>query len=155
MLEAVPDRVRFDYEILVAGRPVGRWQGRAWTDTGTVTLEGQTYTLRGDDGQFSLFDGDGNFVVTADRRRRREWRLVSRDEIFVFRRPRWWRQRYDLVRGGEVAGWVRQRGVWKPVVEASLPELPLVAQVFAVAVVLCTWEGELLWLTLGTSALPW
>jgi len=131
------------YDIAVDGQPVARWDGSVWRNGGSFTVQGQRYQVRGNlwGSEFTMTDGSGATVAAAGKVTRREWTVVTGGQTYQFRRPSWWRQRFDLLLGRQPVGFVRRPSSWRSTVQAELPTMPMAAQVFTVAVALTTWDA--------------
>ena len=132
------------YAIEVDGRRVTTWDGSWWRAGGTFTLDGRSYSVRGNawGTEFTMADGTGIVVATAARLGRRTWTVTADGQTYQFRRPSYWRHEERLVVGDREVGTVRRTSMWRSDVEAELPGLPVPAQIFTVAVVLTRWDRD-------------
>jgi hypothetical protein len=133
------------YEITCDDRPVCTWKPKVFLRAGTFVLDGRRYDVaRGWIGhRYRLLDDAGGLVAEADGVGGLTWTLEISGETdgvrHTFQRPSLFRRDQMLVVDGAPAGTVRRTSVWRDEVEADLPGLPLLVQVFVLVSLLAVW----------------
>ena len=132
------------YDIVADGERVASWRGSAWTSGGIVELAGRRYDVRGNlwGSTFGMVDESGTRMASADRVGSKSWTIEADGVTYRFRRVSPWRHEEELHAGGVRVGSVRRTSIWRSDAVADLPGLPLAVAVFAVAVVLTTWDSD-------------
>lgn len=136
--------LRSRYHIVVDGAQVATWEGSTWRTGGIVELAGRRHQVRANlwGTTFEMVDDAGTLLASARRVGRKDWTVEAGATTYQFRRASFWRQEQELLAGGQRVGFVRRTGIWRGDVVADLPGLPLAVEVFALAVVLATWDSE-------------
>jgi hypothetical protein len=132
------------YELVVDGLPITLWEGRVWRSGGTFELAGRRYDVAANflGSRFEMADDDGATVAAAERVGRKRWSVDAGGRIYRFQRTSWWRQEELLLADDRPVGSIRRTSSWRSGVVAELPDVPLVIQVFVVAVVLNMWDSQ-------------
>jgi hypothetical protein len=132
------------YDIALDGRPVASWSPKFWRNGGEITLAGHAYRVDATTftNRFTMTDGSGRTVATAEKAGRKHWTVVADGKPHRFRRSSIWGNQQDLLVGDHAVGSIRRSGFWTSKVEADLPTLSLPAQVFAVGVMISTWDSQ-------------
>ena len=132
------------YDIVAGGRPVATWDASAWRSGGRLEIEGRSHEVRANlwRGNWSMTDDGGSVVATATGVGRRTWTVTADGVSHEFRRGSWWRYEVDLLAAGAAVGSVRRPRVWRSDAVADLPGVPLDVGIFALAVVLATWDND-------------
>ncbi|WP_238016233.1 hypothetical protein KZZ52_28660 [Dactylosporangium sp. AC04546] len=135
---------RGGYEIAADGRPVTTWNPKLWHTGGDFVLAGRQYKVRANAwaSKFSMEDGSGMIVASAERVGRKEWTISSDGQVYRFRRASIWRHEEELLSGDGRIGSVRRVSVWSHDTVADLPGLPLPVQVFALGVIVTKWDRQ-------------
>ncbi|MET7396666.1 hypothetical protein ABZS66_24610 [Dactylosporangium sp. NPDC005572] len=145
MLQATRTSIwRGGYEIVADGRPITTWNPKLWRTGGDFVLGGRQYQVRsnGWGSRYSMEDGSGMTVASAERVGRKEWTISSDGQVYRFRRVSIWRHEEELLSGDGRIGSVRRLSVWRSDTVADLPGLPLPVQVFALGVIVTTWDNQ-------------
>jgi hypothetical protein len=134
------------YEITLDGRPLTTWTSRTWWSGGSFDLDGRRFEVHnnvwGDRFDVSASAEDGEQVAAADRVGRRRWNVQADGHRYEFERVSGWSGEQALLDGGgQRVGSIRRVRPFRPDAEADLPGVPLLVQVFALIVVLETWES--------------
>ncbi len=118
------------------------WSESAWRNGGRFVLGGRPYEVKSNlwASRYTLLADDGTTVASAERVGRKDWTIEADRVTYQFRRVSAWRQEEELTIGGQPVGSVRRTSMWGGGAVADLPGLPAVVAVFAVAVVLTTWD---------------
>ena len=130
------------YDLVVDGRPLTSFDRSTWRTGGRFELDGRGYELRSNlwASTYTLVADDGSPVATANRVGRKEWTVEAGSTTHTFRRVSAWRHEEELHVGGQRVGSVRRTSVWGGDAVADLPGLPPVVAVFALAVLLTSWD---------------
>jgi len=130
------------YELEQGGEPLATLERSAWRNGGRFVLGGRTYEVKSNTwaSSYTLVADDGTTVASAERVNRKDWTVEADRVIYQFRRASVWREEQELTIGGQPVGSVRRTSMWGGGAVADLPGMPLVVAVFAVAVVLTTWD---------------
>ena len=149
-----PSRWRQQWDVARDGALLARFDQATFRNRGRFTLDGRDHLVKGlgigtryalhaarvDGGEAS---DSGPVLAEAARVGRKDWSITSGGRTFHFRRRSMWRPDQDLVDDtGEVVGSIRRAGLWNLTAEADLPGLPDPVAVFAVLVVVLTWEAS-------------
>lgn len=133
------------YEITLDGRPLTTWTRRpVWTG-GSFNLDGRRFDVHSNvwGGRFDLSAEDGQQVAAADRVGRKRWNVQADGHRYEFERVSAWSGEQSLLDGGgQQVGSIRRVSPWRAAAAADLPGVPLLVQVFALVVVLATWEAQ-------------
>ncbi|MBF9129621.1 hypothetical protein I0C86_11695 [Plantactinospora sp. S1510] len=132
------------YEISVDGRTVTTWDSTFWKAGGSFELDGQHYQVRGNawGSRYTLLDAADTTVASADRVGRKRWAVEAGGQTYHFQRASLWSNEQELQIGGRRVGSAKRTSFWRGDVVADLPGLPLPVQIFAVGVVITTWEQQ-------------
>ena len=87
-----------------------------------------------------MVDPEGVLVASAARLGRKEWTVEAGATTYQFRRASLWRSEEQLRVGGQPTGSIRRTSLWKGDATADLPGMPPLVALFALAVVLTTWD---------------
>ena len=130
------------YELELNGEPLATFERSVWRGGGRFVMGGRPYEVTSNlwASSYTLVAGDGATVATARRVGRKDWTIEADRVVYTFRRASVWRQEEELTLGGQPVGSVRRTSSWGGGAVADLPGMPPVVAVFAVAVVLTTWD---------------
>jgi hypothetical protein len=133
---------RNDYEITADGHTRAVFTGSLWRGGGTLVVDGRSYELRSSTwaSSYTLVDDSGAVVASAERVGRKEWSIEAGGATHTFRRSSMWSQKQEHVVQGMPMGSIRRTSTWRGDAEADLPALPGLFALFAVTVVLTTWD---------------
>jgi hypothetical protein len=132
------------YDITVDGNQVATWSQAFWRNGGDITVAGHTYRVEGAAfrNRYRMVDPLGAEVATAEKAGRKHWTVFADGKPHRFRRASLFGNRQELLIGDQPVGSIRKTGFWGTKVEADLPTLSLPAQVFAVGVMITTWDRQ-------------
>jgi hypothetical protein len=133
------------YEITLDGRPLTTWTPRTMRTGGSFDLDGRRFDVHSNlwGGRFGLSVEHGEQVAAADRVGRKRWSVQAEGHRYEFERVSAWSgERSLLDSGGQQVGSIRRVSPWRAAAAADLPGVPLLVQVFALVVVLATWEAR-------------
>lgn len=134
------------YDITVDGRHVASWNQTFWRSGGDIDLAGRPFRIDATSftNRFTMTDASGRVVATAEKPGRKHWTVEADGAPHRFRRTSFWGSRQDLLAAGgeQVVGSIRKAGFLGSRVEADLPTLSLPAQIFAVGVMVTTWDRQ-------------
>ena len=130
------------YELTDDGQPLATFERSVWRGGGWFVVDGARYEVSSNlwASTYTLLAADGAPLATAHRVGRTEWTVEAGGTTYRFRRRSMWREEEELQVAGQRAGSVRRTSMWGGGAVAELPGLPQVVAVFAVAVVLTTWD---------------
>jgi hypothetical protein len=130
------------YELTADGQPLATFVRSVWRGGGWYVVDGARYEVRSNlwASTYTLLAVDGTPLAMARRVGRREWTVEAGGTTHRFRRRSMWRQEEEMLVAGRRVGSVRRTSIWGGGAVAELPGLPQVVAVFAVAVVLTTWD---------------
>jgi hypothetical protein len=133
---------RSDYEVALDGEPFATYSRSAWRGGGVLDVAGRGYELRSNlwATSYTLVDDGGSLVASAQRAGRKDWSIDAGGVTYAFRRSSTWSQEQEHVVQGMRMGSVRRTSTWRGNAVADLPGLPPLVALFAVAVVLTTWD---------------
>jgi hypothetical protein len=133
---------RSDYEISLDGRAFATYARSSWRGGGVLDVDGRPYQVRSNGWAttYTMVDEGGALVASAARVGRKDWTVDAAGVTHRFRRTSPWRMDHELVVQGLPMGSVRRLSVWKGDLVADLPGLSPLVAVFAVAVVITTWD---------------
>jgi hypothetical protein len=133
---------RNEYEITSEGRPPAVFTGSLWRGGGVLVVEGRRYEVRSSAWatSYSLVDDGGATVAAARRVGRRDWSIDAGGVVHAFRRSSMWSLEQEHVVHGVPMGTIRRTSMWRGDAVADLPRLPPLLALFAVTVVLTTWD---------------
>lgn len=133
---------RSRWEVARDGVPLLTLDGSTWSGGGHFELAGRRYDIPTNwlGSRYRLESG-GAVVAEAARVGRKDWTLTADGRTHRFRRRSIWRPDQEMVdTSGTVLGGVRRTGTWGRGAEADLPGLAEPVAVFALGVVLLSWE---------------
>lgn len=132
------------YEIVENGRRIATWERSLWTTGGTVEVGGRRYTVRANllGGTSTMVEIGGARVGTAHTVGHKDWTIEADGATYHFRRALAWRHEEQLHDRGRRLGAVRRTSIWRDDASANLPGLPRTVEVFALVLVLTTWEWD-------------
>jgi hypothetical protein len=130
------------YELELDGEPLATFERSVWRNGGRFVVGGRPYEVTSNlwASSYTLVADDGSTVASAQRVGRKDWTVEADRVTYQFRRASVWRQEEELTLGGQPVGSVKRTSMWGGGAVADLPGLPPVVAVFAVAVVLTTWD---------------
>jgi hypothetical protein len=133
---------RNDYEITVDGRPLAVFTGSLWRGGGALVVDGLHYAVQSStwSTSYTLVDDAGTLVASAQRVGRKEWTIDADGVAHAFRRSSAWSLEQEHLVQGMPVGTVRRTSMWRGDAVADLPMLPALVAVFALVVVLTTWD---------------
>ena len=134
---------RNDYEIAAEGRPLAAFTGSLWRGGGALVVEGRHhYEVRSSAWAtaYSLAGDGGALVASAQRVARKDWSIDAAGVTYAFRRSSMWSLEQEHVVQGMPMGTIRRTSMWRGDAVADLPGLPPLVALFAVVVVLTTWD---------------
>lgn len=133
---------RNDYEITDDGAPLAVLNGSLWRGGGTLAVDGRRYEVRSNAWatSYTLVDDAGAQVAAATRVGRKDWSIDAGGLTFAFRRSSMWSMAQEHVVQGMPMGSIRRTSTWRGDAVADLPGLPALVALFAIAVVLTTWD---------------
>ena len=133
---------RNDYEITADGRPLAVLNGSLWRGGGTLVVDGRRYGVRSSTWatSYTLVDDGGALVASARRIGRKDWSIDAGGLTYAFRRSSMWSMEQQHVVQGMPMGSIRRTSAWRGDAVADLPGLPALVALFAVTVVLTTWD---------------
>lgn len=130
------------YELVLDGEPLATFERSAWRNAGRFVLGGRAYEVKSNTwaSSYTLVADDGTTVASAERVNRKDWTVEADRVVYQFRRASVWREEQDLTIGGQPVGSVKRTSMWGGGAVADLPGMPPLVAVFAVTVVLTTWD---------------
>ena len=130
------------YDLALDGQPLASFDKSTWRTGGSFVVDGRPYEVRSNlwASTYSLVADDGSLVATANRVGRKEWTVEAGTATHTFRRVSPWRHEEELHVGGQRVGSIKRTSVWGGDAVADLPGLPAPIAVFALAVVLTSWD---------------
>lgn len=130
------------YVVSVNGQPAAEWKGPAWRTPGGVIVAGEFFPVEAARwaNRFTMFDRAGMPIGLADHVGRRDWTAFVDGRHHQFRRPSLFGTTMLHVGADRDVGWLRRKSSWTGGIEAELPTLSLLAQVFIAGAVLTTWD---------------
>jgi hypothetical protein len=133
---------RNDYEITADGRPVAVFTGSLWRGGGALTVDGRRYEVKSSTWatSYTLVDDAGAVVAEAQRIGRKDWSIDAGGATHAFRRSSAWSLEQEHVVQGMPMGAIRRTSMWRGDAVADLPGLPSLVALFAITVVLTTWD---------------
>jgi hypothetical protein len=133
---------RNDYELSADGRPLALFTGSLWRGGGALVVDGRRYEVRSSAWatSYSLVDDGGALVAAARRVGRKDWSIVAGGVVHSFRRSSMWTLEQEHVVHGMPMGTIRRTSMWRGDAVADLPGLPPLLALFAITVVLTTWD---------------
>jgi len=133
---------RNDYEIAADGRPLAVFNGSLWRGGGELVLDGRRYEVRSSTWatSYTLVDDGGALVASAQRVGRKEWSIDTGGVTHAFRRSSAWSLEQEHVVQGMTMGAIKRTSMRRGDAVADLPGLPPLVAVFAITVVLTTWD---------------
>ena len=133
---------RSDYEVSVDDRPFATFARSAWRGGGAIEADGRHYDLRSNGWltDYTLADEGGTVLASAHRVGRKDWTVDADGVTYRFRRASVWRMDQELHQQGMPVGSIRSTSIWRGDAVADLPGMPPLAALFALTVVLSTWE---------------
>jgi hypothetical protein len=133
---------RNDYEFTAEGRPLAVFNGSLWRGGGALVVDGRRYEVRSTAWatSYTLVDEAGAVVATATRVGRKDWSIDAERVTYAFRRSSMWSLEQEHVVQGMPMGTIRRTSMWRGDAVADLPRLPPLVALFAVTVVLTTWD---------------
>ena len=148
-----PSMWRQHWDVARDGAVIARYEQSTFRQRGRFTLDGRDHLVKGlgIGTRYALYaarvDGgeasdDAPSLAEASRLGRKEWSIEGGGLLLRFRRRSMWRPDQDLLDDtGAVVGGIRRAGRWSSAAEADLPGVPDPVAVFAVLVVVLTWEA--------------
>ncbi|WP_203995779.1 hypothetical protein [Virgisporangium aurantiacum] len=132
------------YSIGVDGHTVAEWRVPGWRTSGGIVVAGQFFPVetRLWSNRFTMFDRVGTTIAVAENVARRTWTGYADGRYHEFRRASFLSTTVLHVVGDREVGWLRRRSAWTGGIEAELPALSLLAQVFVVGAVITTWDQQ-------------
>lgn len=132
-----------DYELSADGRPLTRWDAKAWRGGGSFELDGRRYEVRAVrfGSRYELVDQTGMPLAAANRVGRKRWNVEAEGRTYTFERASFWRNDERLVVDDREAGTIRRLGAFRSDAVADLPGLSVPLQVFVFTVVLSAWDA--------------
>ena len=133
---------RGDYEVKEGDRSVATFARSSWRGGGVLNVDGRPYEVRSNPWatSYTMVDTEGVLVASAARVGRKDWTVESGGTTHHFHRASLWRSEEQLQVGGQPTGSIRRTSLWKGDASADLPGLPPLVALFALAVVLTTWD---------------
>ncbi len=133
---------RNDYEITDDGRPLAVFNGSPWRGGGALVVDGRRYEVRSSTWatSYSLADDEGGAIASAQRIGRKDWSIEADGVTHAFRRSSVWSLEQEHVVQGMPVGTIRRTSMWRRDAVGDLPLLPPLVAVFAITVVLTTWD---------------
>ncbi len=133
---------RGDYEATLGGQPFATYARSTWRGGGVLDVTGRRYELRSNlwATSYTLVDEGGVAVVSAARVGRKEWTVEADSTTHQFRRASMTRMEHELVVQGVTTGSLRRTSTWRGDAVADLPGLPPLVALFALVVVLTSWD---------------
>lgn len=133
---------RNDYDITADGRPLAVFDGSLWRGGGALVVDGRRYQVRSSMWATSctLVDDAGELVASARRIGRKDWSIEAAGATHAFRRSSVWSLEQEHVVQGLPVGTIRRTSAWRGEAVADLPLLSPLVALFAITVVLITWD---------------
>ncbi len=133
---------RNDYEITADGRPLAVFNGSLWRGGGALVVGGEHYEVRSSTWatSYSLVGDGGAVIASAQRIGRKDWSIDADGVTHAFRRSSAWSLEQEHLVQGMPVGTIRRTSMWRGDAVADLPLLPRLVALFAVTVVLTTWD---------------
>lgn len=132
------------YEFVEDGRRVAIWEKSLWTTGGRVDWNGRRFTVRVNllGGPSTMVEAGGQRVGTAHGVGRKSWTIEADGTTYQFRSALTWRHEEQLHDQGRRLGAVRRTSIWRDDASSNLPGLPRPVELFALVLVLTTWEWD-------------
>jgi hypothetical protein len=132
-----------DYDVFSNDESLTLYETSMWRAGGTFTLDAVVYEARCNlmASWWDLTTGD-KLVARAGSLLRAQWTIQADGHSYRFQRAGLFRREFEYLRDDAVVGFIRRPSMWNNDIEADLPGLPLVLQVFLVGVCVVAWRPK-------------